>query len=92
MCYAQSTVHFEYSSEPDCVSGVVLNIYSTDLSGIVEDKKINTVIINGRRAIRARFPNGDPETMGMHTNPSGLIPRAINWTEYDNHEKAYRCK
>eukprot|EP00755_Sulcionema_specki_P008788 Sspe_Gene.41907::Locus_20289_Transcript_1_1_Confidence_1.000_Length_2420::g.41907::m.41907 len=35
--------------------------------------------VNGRRAVRARYPNGDPETMGMHTTPSGWFPSAGEW-------------
>jgi hypothetical protein len=27
-----------------------------------------------KRAIRARHPNGNPETSGLHTNPSGYMP------------------
>lgn len=33
----------------------------------------------GARVVRARHPNGDPETMGLHTNPSGWNSAAEAW-------------
>eukprot|EP00040_Diaphanoeca_grandis_P035793 m.225897 g.225897 ORF g.225897 m.225897 type:complete len:841 (-) comp33472_c0_seq5:209-2731(-) len=30
--------------------------------------------VNGERMVRARHPNGNPETMGLHTIPTGWIP------------------
>ena len=37
------------------------------------------LFINGRRAVRARYPDGNPETMGAHTNPSGYYPKSDAW-------------
>ena len=39
----------------------------------------DTLFINGRRAVRARYPNGNPETTGLHTNPTGYVPNAEKW-------------
>lgn len=35
--------------------------------------------MNGKREVRARFPNGNPETTGLHTLPSGYVPSAVKW-------------
>jgi hypothetical protein len=40
---------------------------------------INALIVNNRRAIRARYPNGDPDTTGLHTIPTGYIEEAEAW-------------
>ena len=61
-----------------CVSGKKITIHSTDLS----DQDVNnfaSLFINGRRAVRARYPDGNPEIMGLHTNPSGYYTRAEKW-------------
>ena len=39
----------------------------------------NELFINGRRAVRARYPNGNPETTGLHTDPTGYFPTADHW-------------
>ena len=39
----------------------------------------NELFINGRRAVRARYPNGNPETTGLHTDPTGYFPAANHW-------------
>ena len=41
--------------------------------------KVEDVFINNRRAIRARFPNANPETMGLHTIPTGYVKTAKSW-------------
>ena len=38
-----------------------------------------TFFLNQRRAIRARHPDGNPETMGLYTSPTGYISRARQW-------------
>ena len=55
-----------------------VTIYSADLSKYALDK-VDSVFIKGRRAIRARFPNGNPETMGLHTTPTGYVSNAVKW-------------
>jgi len=53
-------------------------IFMTDLSD-QSPVLFTQLFINGRRAVRARYPNGNPETMGAHTNPSGYYPKADAW-------------
>lgn len=41
---------------------------------------LNEMYVNGRRAVRARFPNGNPETHGLWTvNSTGYISAAAAW-------------
>src|SRR5688572_11693864 len=36
---------------------------------------LNELFVNGRRAVRARYPNGNPETQGLWTvNNTGYVP------------------
>ena len=37
------------------------------------------LFIGGRRAVRARYPNGNPETTGLHTDPTGYFSTADKW-------------
>ena len=38
------------------------------------------MFVNGKRQVRARFPNGDPETTGLHTPmTTGYINSAVRW-------------
>ncbi|XP_065920298.1 uncharacterized protein [Dysidea avara] len=53
-------------------------IFMTDLSQ-QSPSPFTQLFIGGRRAVRARYPNGNPETMGAHTNPSGYYPKAEHW-------------
>ena len=53
-------------------------IFMTDLSA-QSPLPFTQLFINGRRAVRARYPNGNPETMGAHTNPTGYYPKADAW-------------
>ena len=39
----------------------------------------NQLFIDGRRAVRARYPNGNPETTGLHTDPTGYFSAADQW-------------
>eukprot|EP00051_Salpingoeca_urceolata_P012843 m.160025 g.160025 ORF g.160025 m.160025 type:complete len:806 (+) comp17617_c0_seq1:93-2510(+) len=39
-------------------------------------KPFDGIFVNGRREIRARYPNGDPATMGRHTCPTGMVDGA----------------
>lgn len=38
--------------------------------------KVDQVFIEGRRAVRARFPNANPEYQGLHTIPTGYVNNA----------------
>ena len=39
----------------------------------------NQLFIDGRRAVRARYPNGNPETNGLHTDPTGYFSGVQKW-------------
>eukprot|EP00475_Leptophrys_vorax_P015852 TRINITY_DN2221_c0_g2_i1.p1 TRINITY_DN2221_c0_g2~~TRINITY_DN2221_c0_g2_i1.p1 ORF type:complete len:787 (-),score=214.49 TRINITY_DN2221_c0_g2_i1:1749-4109(-) len=54
-----------------------LNIWVTDVPKDITS--ITGLRVNGERAVRARFPNANPETMGIHTNPTGWISSAQAW-------------
>ena len=55
------------------VSGVKLNIYVADLSSVdFDDSKFTALYINDKRQILARYPNGNPEYTGYHTENSGF--------------------
>jgi len=68
-----------------CVSGKKVTIYSADLSG-QDVNDFTSLFINGRRAVRARYPDGNPEIMGLHTNPSGYYTTAEKWLPPKNTE------
>ena len=65
-------------SSPDCVSGKKIQIMSADLSG-QNPNNFTSLFLNGRRAVRARYPDGNPETTGLHTNPTGYVSKADSW-------------
>ena len=67
------------------VSGKKVTIHVADLSG-QELNDFGTLFINGRRAVHARCPDGNPETMGLHTNPSGYYTKAERWLPPHNKE------
>ena len=75
------------TNSPDCVSGKKLNIMSADLSS-QNPNVFTSLFINGRRAVRARYPDGNPETMGLHTNPTGYVPKAESWLPPTSHGDA----
>ena len=39
----------------------------------------NELYTDTRRAVRAKYPNGDPSTHGIHTNPSGYSQNTQGW-------------
>ena len=65
-------------SSPDCVSGKKIQIMSADLSS-QNPNNFTSLFLKGRRAVRARYPDGNPETTGLHTNPTGYVPKADSW-------------
>ena len=78
MCYFRVDGLCPYSTEPGCTSGKYLYIFMTDLSS-QNPNTFTSLFINGRRAVRARYPDGNPETMGLHTVPTGYVPAAEKW-------------
>ena len=63
-------------------SGKKLVIYAANLRS-QDPSTFNTLFINSRRAIRARYPDGNPETMGLYTNPTGYVSQAKSWLPPD---------
>ena len=61
-----------------CTSGRKVNIVSTDLS-TQSPNVFTSLFINGRRAVRARYPDGNPETTGLYTNNTGYVSKADGW-------------
>ena len=53
-------------------------IYVADLSS-QNPNTFTTLFINDHRANRARYPDGNPETMGLHTSPTGYVSGAESW-------------
>ena len=66
------------TTEKGAISGRKLNILVADLSS-QNPTPFTTLFLNGRRAVRARYPDGNPETMGLHTNPTGYVRAAVKW-------------
>ncbi|XP_065906254.1 uncharacterized protein [Dysidea avara] len=55
-----------------------IHIVVADLSD-QSPNNFTSLFINSRRAVRARYPDGNPETSGLHTNPTGYVPAAERW-------------
>ena len=78
MCYFRTDglwVPVNYST---AISGKKLRILKADLRN-QNPTSFSSLFINDRRAVRARYPDGNPETIGMHTNPTGYVPSAESW-------------
>ena len=64
---------FRKITAKNLVSGVKLNIYVADLSDIqFDESKFTSLFINNKRQILARYPNGNPEYTGYHTENTGF--------------------
>ena len=57
--------------DPTAISSVKMNLYEADLSSF-DLPKFNQLYINDYRQTLARFPNGDVQYQGYHTEPSGF--------------------
>ena len=61
--------HFDGSWTPTCTKGAIsgrqVNIVVADLSS-QDPTPFTTLFLNGQRAVRARYPDGNPETTGLH--------------------------
>ena len=55
-----------------------LKMFVTDLTD-QSPLPFNQLFIEGRRAVRARYPNGNPETTGLHTDPTGYFSAVDHW-------------
>ena len=78
MCYFRIDGLWVGTLENGTYSGKKLEIYASDLSSQIPNT-FTTLFINGRRSIRARYPDGNPETMGLYTTPTGYVSKAENW-------------
>ena len=77
MCYLRFDYLWHTLTQSGCTSGMKVTIYEADLSD-QNPIPFSSLFINGRRAVRARYPNGNPETTGLHTDPTGYT-RAVIW-------------
>ena len=75
-----------YSKE---ISGRTVGIQMTNLTD-QNPNNFATLFIDGRRAVRARYPDGNPETMGLHTNPTGYVSSADSWLPPINPVEPYQ--
>lgn len=79
-CYGRSDRVWAPFKDLNHTSGQVVpgtNIWTADLSGQIDQPTQFTGLrVNGRRGIRARFPNGDPETQLF---PTGWIASDFQW-------------
>ena len=78
MCYFLADGIWWSTPSPHCTSGKKVNIVYADLSS-QNPNSFTSLFLNGRRAVRARYPDGNSETMGLHTNPTGYVPSADQW-------------
>ena len=78
MCYFRADGLWVPTRVNGATSGRKLNIIVADLSN-QNPTPFTSLFINGRRAVRARYPDGNPETMGLHTDPSGYALPAVRW-------------
>lgn len=78
MCYFRADGLWTARSEKGVTSGKKVNIVVADLSN-QNPIPFTSLFLNGRRAVRARYPDGNPETMGLHTIPSGYVAAAVKW-------------
>ena len=78
LCYFRTDGLWVPTNVTGAMSGRKLNIFVADLSD-QNPTPFSTLFLNGRRAIRARYPDGNPETMGLHTTLSGYMNSAEKW-------------
>lgn len=78
MCYFRADGLWVPNSQKGTTSGRKLNIMVADLSS-QDPVPFMSLFLNGRRAVRARYPDGNPETMGLHTSPTGYVSSAARW-------------
>ena len=78
MCYFRADGLWVPTHVSGAISGRKVNIIVTDLSN-QDPIPFTTLFLNGRRAVRARYPDGNPETMGLHTDPTGYVSSAVRW-------------
>ena len=87
MCYFRIDGLWVPTSEDGIHSGKKLHIIMADLTG-QDPKNFSTFFLNQRRAVRARYPDGNPETMGLYTSPTGYVPTAKRWLPPEQYSPA----
>ena len=78
MCYFRIDGLWVRTLENGTTSGKKLHIVATDLSS-QNPTPFTSLFLNKRRAVRARYPDGNPETLGLHTDPTGYVTNAKHW-------------
>ena len=65
-CFGRTDVVWAYTKQEDVESGFFVrrNVWKTTIGKDVNITEIPGLRIDGRRAIRAKYPNGDPESSG----------------------------
>ena len=81
LCYFRTDGLWAPAKIAGAISGRKLNIFVADLSDQDPATPFSVLFLNGKRAIRARYPDGNPETMGLHTFPTGLVEAAVKWLD-----------
>lgn len=72
-CFGIIDGEFRTIDAEGVVSGVKLNIFVADLSNEeFDESKFTSLFINDKRQILARYPNGNPEYTGYHTENTGF--------------------
>ena len=83
MCYSRADGLWVPTHVNGTTSGRKLNVIVADLSD-QDPTPFTTLFFNGRRAVRARYPDGNPETMGLHTILTGYVSSAVKWLPAPN--------
>ena len=78
LCYFRTDGLWVPTKDKGAISGRIVNVVVADLSS-QDPTPFTTLFLNGRRAVRARYPDGNPETMGLHTNPTSYVQSAVKW-------------
>ena len=77
MCFFRIDQVWEPRYTQGAVSGQKTAVLVADLTS-QNPAPFISLFIDGRRAVRARYPNGNPETTGLHTDPTGYTT-AVKW-------------
>lgn len=78
MCYFRVDGLWTSTIQFSATSGKKVRILKADLSK-QDPTPFSSLFINDRRAVRARYPDGNPETIGLHTTPTGYAPSPEAW-------------
>ena len=78
LCYFRTDGFWAPTKVFSATSGKKLRILKADLSS-QNSTRFSSLFFNDRRAVRARYPDGNPETIGLHTDSNGYVPSAEAW-------------